>query len=47
VLQYKHDHVLSGHFGQNKILELIHREYTWPELRTHVKDFCKSCVTCM
>jgi Integrase zinc binding domain len=23
VLQYKHDHVLSGHFGQNKTLALI------------------------
>jgi hypothetical protein len=47
VLQYKHDHVLSGHFGQNKTLELICQEYTWLELCTHVKDFCKSCVTCM
>jgi Integrase zinc binding domain len=27
VLQYKHDHVLSGHFGQNKTLALI-RENT-------------------
>ena len=24
VLQYKHDHVLSGHFSQNKMLALIH-----------------------
>ena len=46
-MQYKHDHVLSGHFGQNKTLELIRREYTWPDIRTNVKDFCKSCVTCM
>ena len=27
VLQYKHDHPLAGHFGQNKTLELIRREY--------------------
>src|SRR3979490_2868497 len=47
VLQYKHDHVLSGHFGQNKMLALIHREYTWPGLRTSVIKFCKSCTTCM
>src|SRR3979490_2899393 len=47
VLQYKHDHVLSGHFGQNKTLALIFREYTWPGLRTSVVEFCKSCTTCM
>ncbi|KAJ3560359.1 hypothetical protein NP233_g10892 [Leucocoprinus birnbaumii] len=47
VLQYKHDHILAGHFGQNKTLELIRREYTWPDIRTQVKEFCKSCVTCM
>jgi Integrase zinc binding domain/Integrase core domain len=47
VLQYKHDHVLSGHFGQNKTLALIRRDYTWPALRSFVIDFCKSCTTCL
>ena len=32
VLQYKHDHVLSGHFGQNKTLSIICHEYMWPGL---------------
>src|SRR3979490_1904016 len=39
VLQYKHDHVLSGHFGQDKMLALIRREYTWTGLRTSVVEF--------
>ena len=47
VLQYKHDHILSGHFGQNKTIQLVKEEYTWPKLRTFIKDFCKSCTTCM
>ena len=47
VLRYKHDHVLSGHMGQNKTIELIRREYVWPGLRDFVKDYCKSCTTCM
>ena len=46
VLRYKHDHCLSGHFRQNWILELIRREYTWPGLRTYVKDYVLSCTTC-
>jgi hypothetical protein len=46
VLQYKHDHPLSGHFGQNCTLELIRCEYTWPGLRTFVKDYVSSCTSC-
>ena len=46
VLRYKHDHPLSGHFSQNRTLELIQREYTWPGIRTYVKDYIKSCMAC-
>ena len=46
VLQYKHDHILSGHLGQNKTLQLVRREYVWPKLRTFVQHFCNSCTTC-
>ena len=46
VLQYKHDHLLSGHFGQNRTLELIHCKYTWPEVRTFIKEYVSSCTTC-
>ena len=28
VLQYNHDHILTGHFGQNKTLELVRRGYS-------------------
>ena len=47
VLQYHHDHVLAGHLGQNKTLELIRRHYTWPNIRDDIQKFCKSCITCM
>jgi len=46
ILQEKHDHVTAGHFGQNKTLELVRREYTWPQLRLDVQKFIKSCVSC-
>ena len=46
VLQYKHDHILSGHLGQNKTLQLVRREYVWPKLRTFIQHFCNSCTTC-
>ena len=46
VLQYKHDHPLTGHFGQNRTLELLRHEYTWPGIRTFIKDYIQSCTSC-
>ena len=45
VLRNCHDHVLAGHFGQNWTLELVRHNYTWPNIRTFVRDYCNSCVT--
>ena len=47
VLQYKHDHILSGHPGQNKTTSLILHNYTWPGLQEYIKNYCKSYTTCM
>ena len=47
ILQYNHDHILAGYFGQKKTLELVCHRYSWPSLYTDVQQFCKSCVTCM
>src|SRR3984957_16020822 len=30
ILLNNHNHPVSGHFGQNKTLELVRRDYTWP-----------------
>ena len=46
VLWFKHDYPLLWHFGQNRTLELIHHEYTWPGIQTFIKDYVKSCTTC-
>ena len=46
VLQYGHDHPLSGHFGQSKTLDQVRRHYTWPSLKEFVQHYCKSCTTC-
>ena len=46
VLRFKHDHPLSGHYGQSCTLDLVRREYTWPGVCTYVKDYVKSCTAC-
>ena len=46
VLQLKHDHILTGHVGQNKTLESVQCDYFWPNLCMFVQEFCNSCTTC-
>jgi RNase H-like domain found in reverse transcriptase/Reverse transcriptase (RNA-dependent DNA polymerase)/Integrase zinc binding domain len=46
VLQSFYDHPVSRHFGVNKTLSVIQREYTWPNIREFVADCVKSCTIC-
>ena len=46
VLQSFYDHPVSGHFGVNKTLAVIRREYTWPNIRDFVVKYVQSCTTC-
>ena len=46
ILRFFHDHPLSGHFGQNRTLEAVRRQYTWPKVREFVKDYVSSCTIC-
>ena len=46
VLQYCHDSPLAGHFGVQKTLELVTRNYWWPQLRQFVIDYVRSCDVC-
>jgi RNase H-like domain found in reverse transcriptase/Reverse transcriptase (RNA-dependent DNA polymerase)/Integrase zinc binding domain/Chromo (CHRromatin Organisation MOdifier) domain len=46
VLRNTHDHPTAGHLGQNKTLAIIRREYTWPEIRKYVREYCQSCTVC-
>ena len=46
VLELHHDSITAGHFGVNKTLELISRNFWWPKLSLDVKNFIKSCEVC-
>jgi hypothetical protein len=46
VLQARHDFPAVGHFGFNKTLELISRDFWWPQMWKAVKEFVLSCNTC-
>lgn len=46
VLRFCHDAPLAGHFGANKTIELITRNFWWPKLADYVKDYVSSCDPC-
>lgn len=46
VLQARHDFPAAGHFGFNKTLELISRDFWWPKMWKDVKEFVLSCDIC-
>ena len=46
VLQSRHDFPTVGHFGFNKTLELISRDFWWPQMWKDVKEFVLSCDIC-
>jgi hypothetical protein len=43
VLRAKHDVLATCHFGFNNTMELVSRDYWWPQLWKYVKEFVGSC----
>ena len=43
VLQICHDLLIAGHFGVNKTIKLVFRDYWWPQLWKFVKEYIQSC----
>ena len=46
VLQSRHDFPLAGHFGFNKTIELISKDFWWPQMWKLVKEFLTTCDIC-
>ena len=46
VTSQPHDANIAGHFGRDKTLELLTRNYYWPNLYEWVKTFVKTCDAC-
>ena len=45
-LELHHDSVSAGHFGVSKTIELLSRNFWWPNLYHDVKNFIRSCDVC-
>jgi len=46
ILEAYHDGKTAGHLGQDKTLEVIAREYTWPGIREFINEYVRTCDTC-
>jgi len=41
-----HDSKIAAHFGQEKTLEIITRDFYWKKITDWVNDYVRSCTTC-
>ena len=46
ILLQAHDSIELGHPGQAKTLEVIQRNFYWPNLRTFINEYIDSCEIC-
>ncbi|KAH0610986.1 uncharacterized protein H6S33_011413 [Morchella sextelata] len=46
IAQAEHDSKVAGHFGQDKTLELITRNFYWPKMNEWIDDYVRSCDEC-
>jgi hypothetical protein len=46
IIQMRHDLPIVGHFGFNKTIELISRDFWWLQMWKLVKEFIQLCDTC-
>uniref|UniRef100_A0A803TGK0 Gypsy retrotransposon integrase-like protein 1 n=1 Tax=Anolis carolinensis TaxID=28377 RepID=A0A803TGK0_ANOCA len=46
LLDVAHDNPQGGHLGVRKATQRISKNFFWPGMYQHIKEFCRSCNTC-
>jgi len=46
ILQENHDPVDVGHLGQQRMVELVKRNYWWPEFKESIKKYVQGYIKC-
>ncbi|KAL1953584.1 hypothetical protein VTO42DRAFT_2564 [Malbranchea cinnamomea] len=46
LLRIYHDDLLSGHFGEKKMLVVLRTKYFWPKMQKSIATYCKTCQSC-
>jgi len=46
IAQGCHDSVVAGHFGQEKTIEIVTKDFYWKKLADWIRDYVRSCDEC-
>jgi transposase InsO family protein len=46
ILELRHDSLIAGHPGRARTLELVSRDYWWPQMTKYVNRYVDGCDTC-
>jgi len=46
IAQGCHDSLVAGHFGQEKTIEIVTRDFYWKKLADWIRDYVRSCDEC-
>ena len=46
LLEHDHDLKIAGHWGRDKTIELLTRNWYWPKMDEFTREFIKSCDAC-
>ena len=47
IVEQHHDMCIAGHAGRWKTLELVSRNYWWPQMSRYISKYCKTCNLCL
>jgi hypothetical protein len=45
-MQSAHDSKVAGHFGRERTMELLSRNFYWPNMEKDVRKDCNECDNC-
>ena len=46
IMESEHDSCVAGHMGMDKTMELVDRNFYWPEMSKDIEDYVRSCDDC-
>jgi hypothetical protein len=46
IMESEHDSKVAGHFGRERTMELLTRNFYWPNMESDVRSYCNECDNC-
>ena len=46
IMEAEHDSQVAGHMGMDKTIEMVDRNFYWPEMAKDIEDYVRSCEDC-